>query len=503
MLSLSLNRPSTPLFSTSFCKHFSTRPSPGPFDFECLNEHVIKAEHAVRGAIVQRAGKIRVRMAKGEKLPFNSVIPCNIGNPFAVGKHEITFARQLVAACELAKLRKSSKLIPAEVRDRAKLILANTPGGLGAYSPSQGIEIIRHHVAEYIGYRDGYPSDPEDIFLINGGSQAVNFLIRLIISNSNVGIMCPYPTYSLYTAEINMMNGHCIPYFLDESSQWETKIAELERAYKEAYDNGIDVRCLVVINPGNPTGNVISKEMVGQMIDFADANKLMIIADEVYQTNVYDETRPFVSFKKMMMDKKSKVPLVSLNSISKGFLGECGHRGGYVEFHNCPEESKGQFFKLASIGLSPNGVGQVIVDCLCKPPTSLECKTIWDRETNAEIKSLGRKAKLLQNALNKLPGIKTNPSNGAMYLFPRLFLPQKAIDTAAKTILNGKPVKPDMLWAMELLDNTGIIVVPGSGFGQVPDTYHFRITFLPESEIMDDVIERISKFQVQFMDKYS
>ena len=492
----SISRPSFRFFSQV------ARPSPGPFDFENINQLVVKAEHAVRGAIVTRANKIRVRMAKGEKFPFNSVIPCNIGNPFSVGKHEITFPRQFVAACEVSSLRKSSTL-PVEVRERAIEMLAHTPGGLGAYSASQGIELVRQHVAEYIGLRDGYPADPEDIFLVNGGSQAVEFLIKLIVAHKNVGVMLPYPTYSLYTAEIDMCDGKSIPYFLDEDSLWESKMSELERAYKEAYDKGIDVRALVVINPGNPTGNVISKETIEKMVDFADAHKLMIIADEVYQTNIYEPTRPFVSFKKIIMKKRSKVPLVSLNSISKGFLGECGHRGGYVEFHNCPEESKGQFLKLASISLSPNGVGQILVDTLVRPPTSLECKTIWDRETKAEIKSLGLKAKLLQNAINKLPGMKTNPSNGAMYLFPKIEIPEKAIEAASKTIVNGKPVKPDMLWAMELLDNTGIIVVPGSGFGQVPGTYHYRITFLPEPEIMDDVIERLTNFQNHFMEKYT
>ena len=96
--------------------------------------------------------------------------------------------------------------MPPEVRDRANLILAHAPGGIGAYSASQGIELVRQHVAEYIGQRDGYPTDPNDIFLVNGGSQGVDFLIKLLIANSNVGILCPYPTYSLYTAEIELIN---------------------------------------------------------------------------------------------------------------------------------------------------------------------------------------------------------------------------------------------------------------------------------------------------------
>ena len=158
--------------------------------------------------------------------------------------------------------------------------------------------------------------------------------------------------------------------------------------------------------------------------------------------------------------------------------------------------------KLASLSLSANSPGQIIMDAMVKPPESPECKKLWDEQTQDEISRLGGKAKRLADALNKLPGIHCQPSNGAMYLFPSLYLPRKAIEAASKTFIDGKPVKPDMFWAMQLLDETGVVVVPGSGFGQKPGTYHFRTTFLPEPEIMDQVIERISKFQPKFMEKY-
>lgn len=478
------------------------RPSINPFDFENLNPHVVKAEHAVRGAIVQRANVIRRKMKNGVEFPFPDVVPCNIGNPFAVGKHELTYPRQFVAACECKELREKD-FFPIEVRERAKEMIAETPGGLGAYSASQGIELVRKHIAQYITKRDGYKCDPDHVYLTTGASQAVEFVIKLLVSSPNVGIMMPYPTYSLYTAEIDMHNGQTVPYYLDESLNWDIHAAELERSYKNAVDHGIDVRALVVINPGNPTGHTIDKKTVQMMTSFAETHHLLIIADEVYQQNIYDTERPFVSFKSVVCQKKSNVQLISLNSISKGFMGECGHRGGYLELHNIHQNSLDQILKLSSLGLSPNSVGQILLDCMVRPPESDECKTTWQKETTDEIISLGKKSQKLGEALNKMPGIKCQPSNGAMYLFPRLFLPPAAIDAAHHKVVNNKPVKPDMFWAMKLLDETGIIVVPGSGFGQVEGTHHFRITFLPEAQIMDSVIERMSKFQEKFMDDYS
>jgi alanine transaminase len=135
--------------------------------------------------------------------------------------------------------------------------------------------------------------------------------------------------------------------------------------------------------------------------------------------------------------------------------------------------------------------------------------------------SLGKRAKLLVDGLNALPGITCNPSDGAMYAFPQVHLSAKAI-AAAK----ARGVEPDFLYCEELLDETGICTVPGSGFGQEEGTYHFRTTFLPQEDAMAKVISKLStrttrvnireipdrllvipelmgKFQVEFNAKYA
>ena len=77
------------------------------------------------------------------------------------------------------------------------------------------------------------------------------------------------------------------------------------------------------------------------------------------------------------------------------------------------------------------------------------------------LSSLKRRATRLVDALNKMPGMRCNQPQGAMYVFPSIDLPKKAVEAAAKA---GKP--PDAFYALNLLEATGIIVVPGSGFGQ-------------------------------------
>lgn len=94
-------------------------------------------------------------------------------------------------------------------------------------------------------------------------------------------------------------------------------------------------------------------------------------------------------------------------------------------------------------------------------------------------------------------GVTCNTAEGAMYCFPRLEMPEKAIQAAEKM---GKPV--DFMYCLRLLESTGVTVVPGSGFGQARGTWHFRTTFLPPESDMDGVVEAITRFHKQFMDEY-
>jgi aspartate/methionine/tyrosine aminotransferase len=191
-------------------------------------------------------------------------------------------------------------LFPADVIKRAKQLLASIDS-TGSYSHSQGIPIVRQRVAEFIEKRDGFASDPQDIFLTAGASMGVQAVLQTIISSSNVGIMVPIPQYPLYTASIALFNGTCVPYYLDESRDWGLSVKELERSYKRAKDEqGLDIKALCVINPGNPTGQCLSADNLQEIIEFCHSKRLVLLADEVYQTNVYEPNLPFVSFKKAL-----------------------------------------------------------------------------------------------------------------------------------------------------------------------------------------------------------
>ena len=114
-----------------------------------------------------------------------------------------------------------------------------------------------------------------------------------------------------------------IGYYLDEKKDWGLDIAELKRALEEARPR-CKPRVLCVINPGNPTGQVLSYDNIKEIIQFAKDEELFLMADEVYQENVYREGAQFHSFKKVLHDMgmEDGYQLASFHSCSKGYTGE-------------------------------------------------------------------------------------------------------------------------------------------------------------------------------------
>ena len=125
---------------------------------------------------------------------------------------------------------------------------------------------------------------------------------------------------------------------------------------------------------------------------------------------------------------------------------------------------------------------------------SPKCIDLYESERATIFDGLKERAELLSRTFNDMKQITCTDIDGAMYGFPRLHFSQKFIDDAKK---QGKA--PDFIYCMEMVDKTGIMTVPGSGFGQQKGTYHFRITNLvnPTSH-MEQVLDRLKTFNDEF-----
>jgi len=449
-------------------------------------------DYAVRGPIPQRAAELK---KTGRK-----IISCNIGNPQALGQPPLSFYRQVLSILEypeLVEIYKGNSLShsPETAIEYAEYIQGKMDTGLGAYSDSKGHLFIREAVAQFIDRRDntlerkGVLSDPDNIFLTDGASEGAKNIIELLIKDRMDGIMIPIPQYPLYSATIRRCGGRQVNYYLNEDMGWLLTKNELEESYAKAQAENINIRAIVVINPGNPTGAVLNKKCIDEIVSFASEKGIAIIADEVYQENTYDVE--FHSFAQSVWECP-EVPLFSLHSVSKGFSGECGHRGGYLEIRNMPRlESTNQtmndvLFRQASVNLCSNTVGQILVYLMVNPPPmDSEAGKLHQTEVNTILSQLRSKASIIKRSFQEMDGVQCFGKVGAMYLFPRLNLLPKQ--------------KNDFDYCMALLESTGLTTVNGGGFGQKEGTHHLRIAFLPPKSTLEEVLPKWVDFHRNYI----
>ncbi|HOT96298.1 MAG TPA: aminotransferase class I/II-fold pyridoxal phosphate-dependent enzyme [bacterium] len=462
-----------------------------------VNPNIIEMEYAVRGPIPARAAEMK---RQGRR-----VILCNIGNPQALGQKPLTYLRQVLSLVEdpgrLERERQLQALaapgvpaLAAELLDQAQTIVDKMESGMGAYTESRGPAFIREAIARFIDRRDGVvpgqgvPADPDHIFLTNGASEGVKYILEMLIAGPKDGIMVPIPQYPLYSAAIKKLGGNQVNYYPDEEADWNLEPAMLEEALVRAQGAGVQVKAIVVINPGNPTGAILSERSQREVIEFAAKNGLAIIADEVYQENVYDGS--FTSFARLVGD--DPIPLFSLHSISKGFFGECGHRGGYLEVRNAPRiaNSKHTFIDLlvkqASVSLCSNTVGQVLTYLMVTPPREGSAVHLqMQAERKQILEELYEKALTIKRAFTKMEGMRCYGRIGALYLFPKM--EQLPAGTS------------DFDYCMNLLEETGICTVNGQGFGQKSGTHHLRIAFLPPQNLLNEVLPEWIAFHNRYV----
>jgi len=452
----------------------------------------------VRGEIVNKADAL---LEQGRKIIFT-----NIGNPQSLGQPPLTYYRQVLALCDLpaecgVQHPLAANFFPKDVVDRAlELRSIIGPSGTGAYTNSQGVQGFRQHVADFITSRDGHPAYAGDIFLTNGASSAIDMILTALLSGDSDAIMIPIPQYPLYSASITRLGGRQVGYYLDETQGWTVTRDELQLRLDEARNEGLSVKGMVLINPGNPTGQVMQRPDLELVCQFCAQNGIVLLADEVYQRNIYDDNSEFISTKKVATETPGceDLEMVSFHSTSKGLIGECGRRGGYMELHGIDPKVHSQLYKLASSGLCSGVAGQIMTSLMVRgPQPGDDSYERFQTEESAIFSSLKRRAEVLVKGLNDIDGIACNPAKGAMYAFPRVSLSDNALDAAEQL---GQT--PDTLYALSLLDETGICVVPASGFGQKSGRIGFRTTFLPPEDELYGAIGELKRHHEVFCERY-
>ncbi|KAK4225656.1 putative alanine transaminase [Podospora fimiseda] len=499
-------------------QHGSASPS-GGLTMQTINPAILRADYAVRGTLAALAERLQRELVdKTHQHPFDRVVSVNLGNPQGCGQKPLTFFRQVMALIQYPELltvnpnQLADHLIPEDARQRAQTLLTEI-GSVGAYTSNFGVLHIRKSVANFISKRDGFASSPDDIFLTCGAFEGMLISMTLLSGShllnppEKTGVLLPVPFYPVYRALLITLDLEPIPYALDETHHWcmpsQQAIATIISSTRA---RGVRPRCIVIINPSNPTGAVHKKSELEAVLDLAAKENLMVLADEVYQSNIFP-SHQFLSCKKVLRQLQKSdndglyqnLQLISLHSTSKGMIGESGQRGGYFEAVGFPDDIKLQIQKLVTYTLQPATGGQILVGLMVCPPQPGDFSfDQFQRDYNAIYDGLKTKAEDLFEAFSRMPGVECQPVQGAIYHFPR-------VDLSAVALREAKEVgdAPDVWYCKKLLEKTGVCVVPGSGFGMTDGSEDgriwFRITFLGEGR---DWIERMEVFQRGFSNDY-
>lgn len=331
------------------------------------------------------------------------------------------------------------------------------------YCDFKGMKDARTAICEYEKSKGIQGITEEDVFIGNGVSEVVWFAL-LSLLNPGDEVLVPTPSYSLWGNSVHLTGAKPRFYVCDEKSGWFPDVNDIRSKITDK------TRAIVIINPNNPTGVLYPEEVLKEIIQVARENNLLIFSDEIYDRLVMDGLT-HVSTASLAPD----LPVVTMNGLSKSHC-LCGYRVGWMVLSG-PEEQIAEYrqgiVQMTSMRLCANALAQLVI------PAALE-----DMETPASMVRPGgriyEQREAVVSELEKIDGLSFVKNNAAFYLFPKL-------DTKKFNITSDK------VFARDLLHETNILLVPGSGFDwQEPD--HFRIVMLPEAEELRTAMRKLGTF---------
>ncbi len=332
------------------------------------------------------------------------------------------------------------------------------------YAPSSGIKeavdaIEREAERKKI-------TNVHDVFVTTGASEAIDICLIALV-NDGENVLTPTPGYPLYTAIASKLQLMENPYYLDEENGWLPDIDDI----KSKINN--KTKAIILINPNNPTGSLYTTENLQAIIDLALEHNLVIFADEIYDKLLFDGQK-HISIASMNKD----VSCVTFGGLSKNYMVP-GFRIGWGIVSGRKEilaDYMEAINKILRARLSANHPEQYGIKI------SLEGDQSHLVEAN---KKLTQRRDMTVDMLNSISGISCVKPEGAFYAFPQL---------------HG--INSDAHFVSELIKETGVVVVPGSGFGQKPGTQHFRVVFLPNEQILEKAYKAIGGFYQKYLEKY-
>ena len=327
------------------------------------------------------------------------------------------------------------------------------------YAHSTGLREAREAVADYASAL-GATTQPERVVMTAGASEAADLVLTALLDEGDE-VLLPAPGYPIYAAILQKLGAVARYYTLDRANNWQPSIEQVSSLITAR------TRALVLINPNNPTGSIIPDATTKQLLDLAARHKLLAIADEVYRELCFVRAPTSAS----VIAQEIDLPLITLESLSKTHLVP-GWRVGWMRYTN--EEMMPDLTR---------SIGRLASGRLCSPtPSQYAVKPALqgDRSFLAEFMTeIKKRRDFVVASANRMHGLSCDVPGAAFYVM------MKVDDALART---------DEAFVLALLKETGVLVVPGSGFGSDPNAGLFRLVYLADEQILGEVFSKISRF---------
>jgi alanine-synthesizing transaminase len=302
----------------------------------------------------------------------------------------------------------------------------------------------------------------EEVYIGNGVSELIDLTLRALL-NAGDEVLVPSPDYPLWTAAVNLNTGRAVHYpchpakgFIPDPGQIEALVTPRTRA-------------IVIVNPNNPTGAVYPRETLTAIARIAEKHRLVVLSDEIYDQILYDGAE-FVPMATLVQGTLC----CTMSGLSKVYRA-CGYRVGWAVFSG-DVESASEYLRglelLTSLRLCSNVAGQWAVQTALGGYQSI-------RELTRPGGRLFESRQTILDCVARSKYLRLARPMGALYSFVEV----------RREVL---PQFDDQAFALELLENKHVLVAPGVSFN-VAYKNCFRITNLPESQLLATVFTRIEE----------
>ncbi len=329
------------------------------------------------------------------------------------------------------------------------------------YTPAAGLPVLREAIAAKTLRDSGLEVEASRIVVTNGGKQAVYQAFQAVV-NPGDEVLLPAPYWTTYPEAIALADGVPVEVFAGADQDYLVTVEQLEAARTDR------TTVLVFVSPSNPTGSVYSPEQTAAIGEWALANGIWVITDEIYQNLVYDGTRA-VSIVEAVPELAEQTILV--NGVAKTYA-MTGWRVGWMIG---PKRAITLAANLQShLSSNVNNIAQrAALAALTGPQTEAE----QFRE------AFDRRRRLIVAELSKIPGMSVPTPLGAFYVYPdvRGLLGQEWEGVTPTTSLELADL---------ILDKAEVAAVPGEAFG--PSGY-LRLSYALGDDQLLEGVQRLQR----------